>query len=200
MFALKIQRPSFASLKCFGTLQKAVLPELNFDFGELEPHMSAQIVEVHYKRHHNTYVNNYNATLEQIVNASSAGDVSKVVSLSQALKFNGGGHVNHSLFWENLDNPRKRGGHVDSGSEVIKEITRVWGSLENFQAEFAARTAAIQGSGYGWLVYNTTLKSIGIAETSNQDPLPPQQVPLLGISFLSSLFSQDSLFTFEFSL
>jgi len=78
------------------------LPDLQYDFGALEPSISAQIMEIHYTKHHQTYITNLNASLEQYEDAQAKGDVAKMIALQGAIKFNGGGHVNHTLFWENL--------------------------------------------------------------------------------------------------
>eukprot|EP01108_Squamamoeba_japonica_P006371 TRINITY_DN512_c0_g1_i2.p1 TRINITY_DN512_c0_g1~~TRINITY_DN512_c0_g1_i2.p1 ORF type:complete len:151 (+),score=49.64 TRINITY_DN512_c0_g1_i2:169-621(+) len=81
---------------------KATLPPLPYAYAALEPAISGEIMEIHHAKHHATYVNNFNATLTAIEAAQEAGDVPQLITLQSALKFNGGGHVNHSLFWENL--------------------------------------------------------------------------------------------------
>ena len=73
------------------------LPDLPFDYAELEPVISPQIMEVHHKKHHQAYVTNFNASVEQLL--SAGGDPVKTVNLQGAIKFNGGGHINHSIFW-----------------------------------------------------------------------------------------------------
>lgn len=79
----------------------ATLPDLPYGYNALEPAISAEIMEIHHSKHHNTYVTNLNATVEKIDAAMSSGDVSATIALQGALKFNGGGHINHTLFWEN---------------------------------------------------------------------------------------------------
>lgn len=79
----------------------ATLPDLAYDYSALEPAISAETMEIHHSFHHNTYVANLNATVEKIDAAMAAGDVSATIALQGALKFNGGGHINHCLFWEN---------------------------------------------------------------------------------------------------
>ena len=84
-----------------GSGKPAVLPDLPYDYSALEPAVSAETMELHHSKHHNTYVTNLNATVEKIDSAMIAGDVSATIALQGALKFNGGGHINHCLFWEN---------------------------------------------------------------------------------------------------
>ncbi len=81
----------------------AALPDLSYDYNALEPAISAETMEIHHSKHHNTYVTNLNATVEKIDKAMASGDVSATIALQGALKFNGGGHINHCLFWENCE-------------------------------------------------------------------------------------------------
>merc|ERR1719182_425836 len=117
----------------------AVLPELSYDYAELEPAVSGQIMEIHHSKHHNTYVTNYNATMEAYTDAEAAGDVAKMIALQPAIKFNGGGHVNHSIFWTNLS---PNGGGAPTG-ELATLIDSEFGSFDDFKATFNAQTAAI---------------------------------------------------------
>lgn len=85
------------------------------DYGALEPHISGQIMELHHSKHHQTYVTGLNSALESIGDAQAKGDLSKAASLAPLLNFHGGGHVNHSLFWENLAPANKGGGGEPEG-------------------------------------------------------------------------------------
>jgi superoxide dismutase, Fe-Mn family len=109
-------------------------------------------MELHHSKHHNTYVTNLNAAIEKIDSAMTAGDVSATIALQGALKFNGGGHLNHCLFWENLS-PKSSGG-VKSGGALEAAITERFGSVDAMKEQMSATTIAIQGSGWGWLGYN----------------------------------------------
>lgn len=156
------------------------LPELPYDFNALEPVISAEIMQLHYTKHHQTYVNNLNAALEKYHDAEAKGDLSTMISLQQAIKFNGGGHVNHSIFWTNLAPPSKGGGDAPKG-HLLEAIQKDFGAFEAFVEKFNTQTVAIQGSGWGWLGYNKADKKLVIATCSNQDPLSTQNyVPLLG--------------------
>ncbi|AWP20111.1 Superoxide dismutase [Scophthalmus maximus] len=81
---------------------KHTLPELTYDYGALEPSINAEIMQLHHSKHHATYVNNLNVTEEKYQEALAKGDVTAQVALQPALRFNGGGHVNHTIFWTNL--------------------------------------------------------------------------------------------------
>jgi superoxide dismutase, Fe-Mn family len=105
-------------------------------------------MNLHHTKHHQTYVNGLNAAEEQYAAASTP---KQKIALQSAIKFNGGGHINHSLFWKNLAPANEAGGKLNDGK--LKEfIERDFGSLENLTKEMNAKTAAIQGSGWGWLV------------------------------------------------
>jgi len=89
-------------------LATVVLPDLPYDFGALQPVVSGEIMALHHGKHHAAYVANFNVALAQYAEAEAKGDVGRMIALQPALKFNGGGHVNHSLFWKNLCPPKAR--------------------------------------------------------------------------------------------
>eukprot|EP01094_Clydonella_sp_ATCC50884_P007540 TRINITY_DN1673_c0_g1_i3.p2 TRINITY_DN1673_c0_g1~~TRINITY_DN1673_c0_g1_i3.p2 ORF type:complete len:200 (-),score=41.99 TRINITY_DN1673_c0_g1_i3:642-1241(-) len=160
------------------------LPELPYDYGALEPVVSGRIMEIHHSKHHQTYVNNLNKILEDSDAATKAGDTAKVQSLQQGLRFNGGGHLNHTEFWNSLAPTNAAGGgQPSSGSPLAKAIDEAFGSFDNFISQFNTQTAAIQGSGWGWLVYNPRTQKLSITGTANQDR--PEDMgpvrPVLGV-------------------
>ncbi|HKZ00497.1 MAG TPA: Fe-Mn family superoxide dismutase [Rhabdochlamydiaceae bacterium] len=157
------------------------LPALPYDFNALEPIISAEIMQLHYSGHHNAYVTNLNAALEKYHEAEGKGELAAMIALQQAIKFNGGGHVNHSIFWTNLAPVGKGGGEGPKG-ELLKAIQQEFGSLEDFIKKFSAATVALQGSGWGWLGFDKANGKLAIATCANQDPLSTHGlVPLLGI-------------------
>jgi hypothetical protein len=89
-------------------LVTAVLPDLPYDFGALQPVVSDEIMALHHGKHHAAYVANFNVALAQYAEAEAKGDVGRMIALQPSLKFNGGGHVNHSIFWKNLCPPKAR--------------------------------------------------------------------------------------------
>ena len=161
--------------------QQYQLPALPYDFNALEPVISAEIMSLHYNKHHNTYVTNLNKALEQYAESEQKNDLAAQIALQQAIKFNGGGHLNHSIFWTNLA-PKNQGGGTSPTGNLAKAIDSKWGSLDKFIEEFSAKTVAIQGSGWGWLGFNKAKKQLEIATCANQDPLSTAGLtPLLGI-------------------
>ncbi len=157
------------------------LPTLPYDFNALEPVISAEIMSLHYTKHHQTYVTNLNKALEQYCQAEEKKDLAKMISLQAAIKFNGGGHINHSIFWTNLAPKNNGGGEAPTGP-LADMINQQWHSLEKFKEQFSSKTVAIQGSGWGWLGYCTEHKRLAIATCDNQDPLATKNlIPLLGI-------------------
>jgi len=159
---------------------KHTLPDLGYDFSALEPIISADIMKIHYEKHHATYVNNLNVASEKLAEATAKGDVAAVIALGPALRFNGGGHINHSIFWKNLA-PKSKSG--EPTGDLKAAIDRDFGSLENLKTQMSASSVAVQGSGWGWLGFNKQTKKLQIATCANQDPLEPTTslVPLFGI-------------------
>ncbi|CAK9160583.1 unnamed protein product [Ilex paraguariensis] len=164
-------------------LKTVSLPDLPYDYGTLEPAISGEIMQLHHQKHHQAYVTNFNKALEQLDHAMAKGDISSVVKLQSAIKFNGGGHINHSIFWKNLAPIHEGGGEPPKGS-LGWAIDVHYGSLESLIQKMNAEAAALQGSGWVWLGLDKELKRPLIETTANQDPLVtkgPNLVPLLGI-------------------
>lgn len=156
-------------------------PDLPYDFNALEPVISAQIMEIHYSKHHKAYITNLNTAMEKFLDAQEKEEIGKMTALLSNINFNGGGHINHSIFWTNLAPEGKGGGGKPKG-ELLKEIEQKYGSFEKFVEYFNTKTAAIQGSGWGWLGFCPEFKSLTFATCSNQDALSTKGlVPLLGI-------------------
>ena len=105
-------------------------------------------MELHHTKHHQTYVNGLNAAEEAF---SKVRDPKELIRLQPALKFNGGGHINHSLFWKNLSPASEAGGKLSDGP-LKKALIADFGSVEEFKKRMNTITAGIQGSGWGWLV------------------------------------------------
>jgi superoxide dismutase len=137
----------------FSLLQKRfkfTLPDLPYDFNALEPVISAEIMQIHHQKHHAAYVANLNSALERFEAASEKADLSTQVALQSQIKFNGGGNLNHSIFWRNLCPVRDAQGSPHG--HLKEEIEREFGSFDRFKAYFSSQTAQVQGSGWGWLV------------------------------------------------
>jgi superoxide dismutase, Fe-Mn family len=126
-----------------------VLPNLDYDFGALEPHISAEIMELHHDKHHRAYVEKANEAAEQLDEARGKSDFSGIASLERALAFNLSGHALHSIFWKNLT---PRGGDAPSG-ELGRALQRDFGSFGAFKAQLIAVAGALMGSGWAALVW-----------------------------------------------
>ena len=157
--------------------KKYVLPELPYAYDALEPHISAEIMELHHSKHHQNYVNGANAALEKLEAARKDGSIAAVVTaLSKDLAFNQGGQTNHSLFWENLG---PNGGGKPTGA-LAAAIDTDFGSFEEFQKHFAAAALGLQGSGWAVLAYDKIGERLVIEQmTDQQGNLSIDLVPLL---------------------
>ena len=125
-----------------------VLPELAYGYKDLEPHMSEEQLKIHHDKHHLAYVKGANAILDKLEKARTEGlDIDMKATLKE-LSFNIGGHLLHSLFWENLS----PAGGSPKGA-LLEEITKEFGSFERFKKEFTQAAASVEGSGWAALTY-----------------------------------------------
>lgn len=158
------------------------LPNLPYAHNALEPHVDALTMEIHHGKHHKAYVNNLNAAIEGTPMASkSLEDLMKQHSDVPAVRNNGGGHFNHSLFWTVMS---PNGGGLPTG-DLAADINATFGSFDAFKEAFAKAAATRFGSGWAWLCVNTAGK-LEICSTANQDnPLMPSVgcagTPILGL-------------------
>lgn len=156
------------------------LPKLPYEADALEPHIDKETMEIHHDKHHNTYVTKLNSAVEGTdLESKSIEEIianldSVPENIQTAVRNNGGGHLNHSLFWEFLTpNSEEKG-------TVVDKIKEQWGSLDEFKKEFADKAAGRFGSGWAWLVVNNG--KLEIVTTPNQDnPLTEGKTPILCI-------------------
>jgi superoxide dismutase, Fe-Mn family len=125
------------------------LPDLRYDYGALEPHISGKIMELHHDKHHAGYVKGANDTLEKLDQARNDQDFTRLGALEKALAFNLSGHVLHSLFWQNLT--PKGGGRPDG--PLGEALQRDFGGFEKFQRQLTETASSIMGSGWAALVW-----------------------------------------------
>jgi Fe-Mn family superoxide dismutase len=173
--------PSALQIRAFASSDPTVpkLPELPYDYGDLEPVISAEIMKLHHQKHHQAYINGYLQAKEKYEAAQEKGDLETMISLQPAIRFNGGGHVNHSIFWKNLCPPKE---YAPPEGKLADKIEADFGSLDKLQSKLSTTAAGVQGSGWGWLGYNKDTDKLVIATTANQDPLTTLGLtPLLGI-------------------
>jgi Fe-Mn family superoxide dismutase len=159
-------------------MPKYTLPDLEYDFGALEPHISGQIMQLHHDKHHAAYVKKANETLDQLDEARDKSDFTRIAGLEKSLAFNLSGHVLHSLFWRNL---MPKGGGRPKG-ELATAIARDFGSFEGFQKQINEVSATIMGSGWGALVYEPMAGRLLCSQIyDHQSNLAQAGVPLLVI-------------------
>ncbi|KAK4658179.1 Superoxide dismutase [Mn], mitochondrial [Podospora pseudocomata] len=161
-------------------VQEYTLPALPYAYNALEPHISAQIMELHHSKHHQAYVTNLNNALRLHVAAVGAGDIASQIEMQQVIKFNGGGHINHSLFWKNLAPAESEETKPEAAKELVAAVEKTWGSLDDFKKAFSSTLLGIQGSGWGWLVKDSA-NGLRIVTTKDQDPVVGQDVPVFGV-------------------
>ncbi|KAM2227612.1 hypothetical protein ACFXTI_014402 [Malus domestica] len=123
-------------------LQTFSLPDLLYDYSALEPVVSGKIMQIHHQKHHLAYITNYNKALEQLHDAIGKGDAAIVVKLQSAIKFNGGGHVNHSIFWKNLT-PVSQGGGKHPHGNLGWAIDTNFGTFEALVQKISAEGTAL---------------------------------------------------------
>lgn len=159
------------------------LPQLPYAYDALEPHIDKETMNIHHTKHHNTYVTNVNAALEGHADLSSKSVEELIANMDAvpenirtAVRNNGGGHANHSLFWTLLT----PGGATEPTGELADAINNKFGSLENFKEEFSKAATTRFGSGWAWLVVNNG--ELEVTSTPNQDsPIMEGKSPVLGL-------------------
>ena len=132
-------------------MSEYTLPELDYDYAALEPHISGEINEIHHTKHHATYVKGVNAALAALEEARAADDHAAIFLNEKNLAFHLGGHVNHSIWWKNLS---PNGGDKPTG-ELAAAVDDQFGSFDAFRAQFPAAANGLQGSGWAVLGYDT---------------------------------------------
>lgn len=161
------------------------LPKLAYEFSALEPYIDAQTVEIHYTKHHQTYVDKLNAALATKPELSSY-KVEELLAKLEALvpaeiqaavRNMGGGYLNHNLYWETMI----PGGSKEPQAELAKTINSKWTDFATFSKELSDKALGQFGSGWAWLVVNSS-KELELMATANQDsPLLTGKTPILGV-------------------
>src|SRR5690606_3131735 len=164
------------------------LPDLDYDYGALDPSISGKIMELHHSKHHATYVKGANTALEKLAAAREAGDFGSINQLSKDLAFNLGGHTNHSIFWKNLS---PEGGDKPTG-ELAQAIDEYFGSFDSFRAHFTAAALGIQGSGWAVLAYEPIGGNLVIEQFyDQQNGVPVATNPLFQLDLWEHAFYLD---------
>lgn len=163
---------------------KHELPKLKYEYNALEPHIDEMTMNIHHSKHHAAYVSNLNSALEKYPELQEKSIEELLTSLElipeeirTIVRNNGGGHFNHSLFW-NILGPNKGG---EPKGILLDKINEAFGSFENFKNEFNKAAATRFGSGWAWLVVDEEGK-LKVLSTANQDtPLSAGLKPILGL-------------------
>ena len=160
------------------------LPELNYSFDALEPYIDTQTMEIHYSKHHQTYITNLNKALDSYPELFEKNIEDLLVNLDQipesirvAVRNGGGGHYNHSLFWETIG-PKTENKISEKMNFLISES---FDSFNNFKAEFTEKSTKQFGSGWGWLAQDNGGKLVTLSTPNQDTPLSSGLNPILGI-------------------
>ncbi|CAE6533919.1 unnamed protein product [Rhizoctonia solani] len=174
-------------------MSQVTLPDLPYAYNALHPYISEEVMTLHHKNHHQTYVNGYNTAVEslsKLVGDSSPAATRQQIALQSAIKSKGGGHINHSLFWKNLAPADSEDTKLGEETPLREAVNLAYENLEKFQASFNTTALSIQGYGWCWLVLNTMGKEkrLEIITTPDQDPVLPPYVPILGVDMWEHAF------------
>lgn len=168
-------------------MEKYVLPELDYDYGQLEPSISGRIMELHHSKHHQAYVTGANTALEQLAEAREKNDFANINKLQKDLAFHLSGHINHSIFWKNLS-PNSS----EPVGELASAINEFFGSFAGFQAHFNAAALGIQGSGWAFLAWDSLGQRLIIEQLYDQQSnVATASVPLLMLDMWEHAFYLD---------
>lgn len=160
------------------------LPDLGYPFDALEPHIDARTMEIHHDKHHAAYTNKLNAALEKHADLQGSGAEDLLRNINEvpedirtAVRNNGGGYVNHTMFWQIM----QPGGSDRPGGDLGSAIEQAFGGFDSFKQTLSDKAGAQFGSGWGWLVVDRS-GNLQVTSTANQDsPLMEGLKPVMGI-------------------
>jgi Fe-Mn family superoxide dismutase len=157
-------------------VSRYVLPDLPYDYGALEPHLSGRIMELHHDKHHRTYVDTANECIEKLLEIRRKRDFDSIAALEHKLAFNVSGHVLHSLFWQNL----APGAGGKPQGPLAQAIERDFGGFDVFREQLVHAAATIMGSGWAALVWDPVIHRLGTTQIhDHQSEVTQGSVPLL---------------------
>src|SRR5205807_189252 len=157
-------------------VSRYVLPDLPYDYGALEPHLSGRLMQLHHDKHHRKYVDTANECIEKLLEARRAGEFDGIPALEHKLAFNVSGHVLHSLFWQNLA-PGAGGEPVGALAQAIE---RDFGGFKLFKKQLVITASTIMGSGWAALVWDPVIERLGTTQIhDHQSEVTQASFPLL---------------------
>lgn len=158
------------------------LPPLPYAYDALAPQIDEQTMRIHHTKHHQGYVNGLNAALKKLRDIrEGTGDIGLIKHWSREVSFHGSGHINHTMFWASMAPAGKGGGGYPSDA-LAERIDRDFGTFEQFAAHFKAAAKSVEGSGWGWLVFEPVAgRLLVIQGEKQQDMMMTGVVPLLGV-------------------
>lgn len=164
------------------------LPDLKYDYNALEPYISAKIMELHHSKHHKAYVDGANKALNQLEESRSNNNLENVNKFQKDLAFNLSGHINHTIFWNNIS--PSGGGHPQGALRL--SIDKHFESFENFKNHFTASSLGIQGSGWSMLAWDPLGKTLIIEQIfDHQSSMITGVLPLLVLDMWEHAFYMD---------
>jgi superoxide dismutase, Fe-Mn family len=160
----------------FAPMTRYVLPDLPYDYAALEPHISGRIMALHHDKHHRTYVEGANTSIEKLMHARNTNSFDDIAALERQLAFNVSGHILHSIFWQNLS---PEGGDRPGGV-LAQAIDADFGSFDRFKAQLIHAASTTMGSGWAALVYDPVVRRLGTSQIhDHQSEITQGGIPLL---------------------
>ena len=155
------------------------LPELNYSYDALEPYIDEQTMRLHHSKHHQGYVNGLNNAEKALAKARESGDFSDIRNLERLAAIHGSGHFNHCLFWQNMI---PADCYKDPGGDLLSQIKKDFGSLDNLKAQFGAAAKAVEGSGWGFLAWQPGGNQlVTLAAENHQKQTQFTAIPILAL-------------------
>jgi superoxide dismutase, Fe-Mn family len=166
---------------------KHMLPVLPYNYGDLEPYIDAETMELHHSKHHQAYVNSLNRAELQLVEARETGDFSAIKAIGRELAFNGAGHANHLVFFQNM-RPEGVAKREPEGA-LLGQIQHDFGDIQRLKDQFSAAALAVEGSGWASLVFDhTTGRLYTMSMNNHQNLTIPGAVPILMLDMWEHAF------------
>ena len=175
------------------SFKPAVITDLPYDYNELAPVLSKDVLETHHGKHHVKYVAEFNMYMEKMLNAEAKHDFSNMLKFADKVAFNGGGHFNHDFYWKSLSPMNKNGGVLPNLDSPLGDAVKLsFGSFDNLIARTKKIAVDMQGTGWAWLAWDPITKGLVLAPTRDQETISQKDyVPLLTIDVWEHAYYLD---------